>query len=155
MRIEKSTETKRASGVFPHAGGDVPGVTFRGLGARERPVGGGFLRVSESLCILKSDQHEKTGPAGCTMRDAFLVFEHLLVNVAKLVGPGGSKGLLAETLLVKHQLIVLNRSRRRAPNLTTWDRFLFGLIGADVLSTELASSLPGRSASARLQEGLR
>ena len=61
------------------------------------------------------------------MRVAFLLFLHLLVNVAKLVGPGGSKGLLAETLLVKHQLIVLNRSRRRAPNLTTWDRFLFGL----------------------------
>ncbi len=61
------------------------------------------------------------------MRVAFLLFVHLLVNVAKLFGPGGSKGLLAETLLVKHQLIVLNRSRRRAPNLTTWDRFLFGL----------------------------
>ncbi len=63
------------------------------------------------------------------MRVAFLLFVHLLVNVAKLVGPGGSKGLLAETLLVKHQLIVLNRSRRRAPNLTTLDRFLFGLTG--------------------------
>jgi len=33
------------------------------------------------------------------MRVAFLLFVHLLVNVAKLVGPGGSKGLLAETLL--------------------------------------------------------
>ncbi len=63
------------------------------------------------------------------MRVAFLLFVHLLVSVAKLVGPGGSKGLLAETLRVKHQLIVLNRSHRRAPNLTTWDRFLFGLTG--------------------------
>ena len=52
------------------------------------------------------------------MRVAFLLFVHLLGSVAKLFGPGGSKGLLAETLLVKHQLIVLNRSRRRTPNLS-------------------------------------
>ncbi len=74
------------------------------------------------------------------MRVAFLLFVHLLVNVAKLVGPGGSKGLLAETLLVKHQLIVLNRSRRRAPNLTTWDRFLFGLTGFVMTPTRMTKN---------------
>ncbi len=76
-------------------------------------MGGEFLRLPESLRILKSDKREKIYQAGRTMRVAFLLFVHLLGNVAKLVGPGGSKGLLAETLLVKHQLIVLNRSRRR------------------------------------------
>ncbi len=74
------------------------------------------------------------------MRVALLLFVHLLVNVAKLVGPGGSKGLLAETLLVKHQLIVLNRSRRRAPNLTTWDRFLFGLTGFFMTPARIAKN---------------
>ncbi len=103
-------------------------------------VGGEFLRVPESLRILKSDKHEKMDQARRTMRVAFLLFVHLLVNVAKLSGPGGSKGLLAETLLIKHQLIVLNRSRRRAPNLTTWDRFLFGLTGFFVTPARMAKN---------------
>ncbi len=107
---------------------------------RSQGVGGEFLRLPESLRILKSDKHEKMDQAGCTMRVAFLLFVHLLVNVAKLVGPGGSKGLLAETLLVKHQLIVLNRSRRRAPNLTTWDRFLFGLTGFFMTPARIAKN---------------
>lgn len=34
--------------------------------------------------------------------------------------------MIAESLLIKHQLIVLNRPRRRAPNLCVLDRFLFG-----------------------------
>ena len=51
---------------------------------------------------------------------------HLMVSVAKLLGPGGTKGLLAETLLLKHQLLVLNRVRRRAPNLTSGDRIFMG-----------------------------
>ena len=62
-----------------------------------------------------------------SMRIAAILFIHLLVSIAKLLGPGGAKGLLAETLLVKHQLIVLNRPHKRAPNLTVWDRLVFGL----------------------------
>jgi hypothetical protein len=61
------------------------------------------------------------------MRIAFLLFVHLIASVAKLLGPGGTRGLLAETLAVKHQLPIANRSRRRAPNLTTPDRFILGL----------------------------
>ena len=52
---------------------------------------------------------------------------HLMVSVAKLLGPGGTKGLLAETLLLKHQLLVLNRVHRKAPNLTSGDRIFMGL----------------------------
>ena len=33
---------------------------------------------------------------------------------------------MAETIAVKQQLIVMNRSKRRAPRLTTFDRFFFG-----------------------------
>jgi hypothetical protein len=33
----------------------------------------------------------------------------------------------AETLLIKHQLLILNRTRRRAPNHTTLDRVVMGL----------------------------
>ena len=52
---------------------------------------------------------------------------HLVTSIAKLLGPGGARGLVAETLLVKHQLLIINRSRRRAPNLTGCDRIGMGL----------------------------
>ena len=32
------------------------------------------------------------------MRTVFVLFVHLIVSVAKLVGPGGTRGLLAESL---------------------------------------------------------
>jgi len=62
------------------------------------------------------------------MRDLLLLAIHLLVTVAKLLGPGGVRAVAAESLLLKPQIIIGNRSRRRAPNLTTLDRFVLGLI---------------------------
>jgi transposase InsO family protein len=44
-----------------------------------------------------------------------------------LLGSGGAKALLAENLLLRHQLMIARRSRRRAPNLRSLDRLLFGL----------------------------
>ena len=35
---------------------------------------------------------------------------------------------MAETIAMKQQLIVMNRSRKRSPRLATRDRFLFGLL---------------------------
>jgi putative transposase len=60
------------------------------------------------------------------MKDIALIVIHLAVTVAKLLGPGGARAVIAENLLLKKQLTVLHRSRRRAPNLTPFDRFLFG-----------------------------
>jgi len=62
------------------------------------------------------------------MRDLFLLAIHLFVTILKLLRPGGVRAVAAESLLLKQQLIVSNRSRRRAPNLTTLDRFVLGLI---------------------------
>ena len=45
------------------------------------------------------------------MRDLAILFIHLLVTIARLFGPGGAQSVVAESLLVKHQLLVLNRSR--------------------------------------------
>ena len=61
------------------------------------------------------------------MRDLFILAIHLLVTVLKLVRPGGVRAVAAESLLLKHQLLISNRSRHRAPNLTTLDRCLLGL----------------------------
>src|ERR1700687_2870407 len=62
------------------------------------------------------------------MRDLVLRAIHLFVTLAKLLRPGGARAVAAESLLLKQQLIVSNRSRQRAPNLTTLDRFVLGLI---------------------------
>ena len=47
-----------------------------------------------------------------------MLLAHLLTTLAKLLGSGGAKAIVADSLLMKQQLLVINRSRRRAPNLT-------------------------------------
>ena len=61
------------------------------------------------------------------MRDVAVLFVHLLATVARLVGPGGARSVVAESVLVKHQLLILNRSRERSPNLRFSDRMVAGL----------------------------
>ena len=61
------------------------------------------------------------------MKDLVLLLVHLLSAVARLLGPGGAKGLVAENLILKQQLLILTRSRQRAPNLTPLDRIVLGL----------------------------
>jgi hypothetical protein len=60
------------------------------------------------------------------MKDLLILLGHLLTTIAKLLGPGGAKAVVADNLLMKQQLLVMNRSRKRAPNLTAMDRFLLG-----------------------------
>ena len=61
------------------------------------------------------------------MRDLLILAVHLLVTIAKLTRPGGARAVAAESLLLKHQLLINNRSQKRAPNLTSLDRFVLGL----------------------------
>jgi putative transposase len=61
------------------------------------------------------------------MREVLILAVHFLVTVAKLLRPGGMRAVAAESLLLKHQLLISNRCRKRAPNLTTVDRFVLGL----------------------------
>jgi hypothetical protein len=60
------------------------------------------------------------------MKNLLVLLAHLLTTLARLLGPGGAKAIVADSLLMKQQFIVINRSRRRAPNLTPVDRILFG-----------------------------
>src|SRR5262249_9170999 len=52
---------------------------------------------------------------------------HLLSTIAKLARPGGVHAVVAESLMLKHQLLISSRSRRRAPNLNSFDRFILAL----------------------------
>jgi len=62
------------------------------------------------------------------MRDLVTLLVHLIATVAKLLLPGGgARSVVAESLLLKHQLLIHNRSRARAPNLRPIDRVIAGL----------------------------
>ena len=52
------------------------------------------------------------------MKDLLILLAHRLTTVAKLLGAGGARAVVADSLLMKQQLLVVNRSRRRAPNLS-------------------------------------
>lgn len=63
------------------------------------------------------------------MRDLIILFVHPIVTVVRLVGPGGLRSVVAESALVQHQLLMLNRGRKRAPtNLRASDRLVAGLL---------------------------
>src|SRR3954452_14056419 len=61
------------------------------------------------------------------MRDLAVLLLHLVATVARLAGPGGARSVVAESVLVKHQLLILNRSRKRSPNRRSADRVVAGL----------------------------
>ncbi len=50
------------------------------------------------------------------MSDLAVLFLHLVATLIRLVGPGGTRAVVAESVLIKQQLLILNRSRRRSPN---------------------------------------
>src|SRR5271156_4910085 len=60
------------------------------------------------------------------MKLMFLLLGHLLVTLARLASPGGLRSVVAESLAVKHQLLIMKRSQRGASNLTSLDRPMLG-----------------------------
>jgi hypothetical protein len=61
------------------------------------------------------------------MRELVILFVHVIATLARLWGPGGIRSVVAESVLVKQQLLILNRSRQRSPNLRASDRLVAGL----------------------------
>ena len=61
------------------------------------------------------------------MRDVVILFLHLIVSVVRLARPGDLRSVIAESVLLKHQLLILNRGRKRAPNLSAVERVTVGL----------------------------
>jgi putative transposase len=61
------------------------------------------------------------------VRDLAVLFLHLVATVARVAGPGGARSVVAESVLVKHQLLILRGSRKRSPNLRPADRVVAGL----------------------------
>jgi putative transposase len=61
------------------------------------------------------------------MRDLFTLLLHAIVTVIRLAQPGGLRAVVAESVLMRHQVLILNRGRKRAPNLRSSDRIIAGL----------------------------
>src|SRR5207249_9767104 len=71
------------------------------------------------------------------MSNLVILFIHFIATLARLLGPGGVRSIVAESLILKHQLLIVNRSRQRSPNLCTSDRILAGLMALLVRPTRL------------------
>src|SRR6202795_578987 len=90
------------------------------------------------------------------MRDLAVLFLHLLATVARLAGPGGARTVVGESVLVKHQLLILNRSRKRSPNLRLADRLVAGVCTLLIRPSRLVRSsvVPKPSTLLRLHRAL-
>ena len=73
-----------------------------------------------SACWRKLKFKGLEGLVGLRMRHLVILLVHLITAVLRLVRPGGVRAVVAESVLAKHQLLIFDRSRRRAPNLTLW-----------------------------------
>jgi len=74
------------------------------------------------------------------VREFFIMFVHGVVTMVRLAGPGGLRSVVAESTLIRHQLLILNRGRKRAPNLRATDRITAALL--TLFLTRLASFVP-------------
>jgi hypothetical protein len=76
------------------------------------------------------------------MREFFILIAHLLATIAKLAKPGGLGVVAAESVALKHQLLIMKRRRRRGPSLTAWDRLVLGICALYVSPKRLYGPLP-------------
>ena len=60
------------------------------------------------------------------MREVVVLLLHLIVTVARRARPGGIGSVVAESILVKPQRLILNGGRKRAPHRRAPDRILAG-----------------------------
>ena len=74
------------------------------------------------------------------MRNLVILFVHIIATLARLLGPGGIRSVVAESVLVKQQLLILNRSRQRSPSLRSSDRLVAGLCALLIRPTRLIRS---------------
>src|SRR5215813_12400579 len=72
------------------------------------------------------------------MRDFLILFVHLIGIVVRLAKPRGLRSVVAESVLVRHQL--LNRGRKRAPKLRAADRIITGLCTLFIRPARLVGS---------------
>lgn len=71
------------------------------------------------------------------MRDLAILLLHLVTICVRSMRPGGARSVVAESLLLKHPLLILNRPHQRAPRLRPIDRVVAALCAAWIHPTRL------------------
>src|SRR5262245_19853132 len=74
------------------------------------------------------------------MHDLIVLITHVLSMLARLAGTAGVRSVIAESALLKHQLLIVNRPRRRAPNLRVTDRFIVAVCSLFIRPAHLVRS---------------
>lgn len=62
------------------------------------------------------------------MHFSIAIIINLFLTLAKFLQPGGWKKVVAENLMLKHQLTIMTRSHKKAPKLLRSDRIFLGLL---------------------------
>lgn len=62
------------------------------------------------------------------MKHWFFLTIHIISLLVRFLMPNGVRKIVAENLMLKQQLLITKRSRHRAPNLQTSDRFILALL---------------------------
>jgi len=60
------------------------------------------------------------------MKDLLILIAYLLTTIEQCLGPGDTRAIVADCLLTKQQLLIINRTQQRSPKLAALDRFLMG-----------------------------
>ena len=99
-----------------------------------------FKAVPGGLLIYPEFREFPVSCYDADRRDLVILFIHFLTTSVRLASPGGVRSVVAESVLIKHQLLILNRSRQRAPNLRLSDRFVAGCCALFVRPSRLVRS---------------
>ena len=71
------------------------------------------------------------------MKEFFILTFHFLRALLVVIKPGGVKSIVAENVMLRHQLIIIGRSRKRSPNISVWDRLKLAFITAIIKPSSL------------------
>ena len=61
-----------------------------------------------------------------------------IITLLRLMSPGGVRALAAENLLLRKQLMVMTRTRRRSPKLNFFDKVTFGILSSVIRLNRLS-----------------
>jgi len=120
----------------------------------QRPYSGHLYTCAWGIVISPIIRRDFLSCYDSVMRDLVVLLIHFIASLARLFGPGGARSLVAESLLLKHQLLILNRSRQRAPNLSASDQILAGWLSLWLRPTRLAFD-PARPSPSHVQAKVR
>ncbi len=72
------------------------------------------------------------------MKKLITYISSCIVLWLRLLSPGGVRAIVAENIMLRHQLITLSHGQKRAPKLTFFDKITFGILATMVNAKRLA-----------------